>query len=591
MKLAACFLTLLPGFAVAASWTSPGFPAFSEQGTGTFVSHAQLPKGTRPLMLNFDQQCWQPADAIKLNQMLSLQPCSNTPPQWRLFRDGEYTLQLDTRSGTPTLMISLQNTVEPVASLVRECPKWDGLPLTLDVSATFAEGAAVRDYYSQQIAIVKNGQITLQPAATSNGLLLLERAETDTSAPFDWHNATVYFVLTDRFENGDPSNDQSYGRHKDGMAEIGTFHGGDLRGLTNKLDYLQQLGVNALWISAPFEQIHGWVGGGTKGDFPHYAYHGYYTQDWTNLDANMGSEADLRTLVDSAHQRGIRILFDVVMNHTGYATLADMQEYQFIPSVGMEASDFWGLANSYAEEEHMDKILSYMYIMIKKSQECGIPLTRKSVMECGRAIELYNGLPEWFDRLNRFGRENGVTVEHYVLSSGLKEIIEGSEIGKCFKEIFACEFLYGENGEAVWPKTAVNYTAKTQFVYRINKGVLDVSNDKDLNRSTPDSKRRVPFSNMLYIGDGLSDVPCMKMVKAYGGCSIAVHNNNPRQLEGVSDLLYHNRVDFAFEADYSEGSGLDITVKDIIRRIAIDSTLKDEHSRQKRRSKCCCADI
>lgn len=132
--------------------------------------------------------------------------------------------------------------------------------------------------------------------------------ETDAPAPFDWHNATVYFVLTDRFENGDPSNDQSYGRHKDGMAEIGTFHGGDLRGLTNKLDYLQQLGVNALWISAPFEQIHGWVGGGTKGDFPHYAYHGYYTQDWTNLDANMGSEADLRTLVDSAHQRGIRIL-------------------------------------------------------------------------------------------------------------------------------------------------------------------------------------------------------------------------------------------------------------------------------------------
>ncbi|EFT2877588.1 alpha-amylase [Escherichia coli] len=329
MKLAACFLTLLPGFAVAASWTSPGFPTFSEQGTGTFVSHAQLPKGTRPLTLNFDQQCWQPADAIKLNQMLSLQPCSNTPPQWRLFRDGEYTLQLDTRSGTPTLMISIQNAVEPVASLVRECPIWDGLPLTLDVSATFPEGAAVRDYYSQQIAIVKNGQITLQPAATSNGLLLLERAETDAPAPFDWHNATVYFVLTDRFENGDPSNDQSYGRHKDGMAEIGTFHGGDLLGLTNKLDYLKQLGVNALWISAPFEQIHGWVGGGTKGDFPHYAYHGYYTQDWTNLDANMGSEADLRTLVDSAHQRGIRIIFDVVMNHTGYATLADMQEYQF----------------------------------------------------------------------------------------------------------------------------------------------------------------------------------------------------------------------------------------------------------------------
>ena len=247
MKLAACFLTLLPGFAVAASWTSPGFPAFSEQGTGTFVSHAQLPKGTRPLTLNFDQQCWQPADAIKLNQMLSLQPCSNTPPQWRLFRDGKYTLQIDTRSGTPTLMISIQNAAEPVANLVREGPKWDGLPLALDVSATFPEGAAVRDYYSQQMAIVKNGQIMLQPAATSNGLLLLERAETDTSAPFDWHNATVYFVLTDRFENGDPSNDQSYGRHKDGMAEIGTFHGGDLRGLTwrkrRAIELLHRVGI------------------------------------------------------------------------------------------------------------------------------------------------------------------------------------------------------------------------------------------------------------------------------------------------------------------------------------------------------------
>ena len=261
--------------------------------------------------------------------MLSLKPCAGEPPQWRLFKDGSYTLEVDTRSGTPTLMLSVASAVEPVTSQIRQCPKWDGSPLTLDVSQSFPEGTVVRDYYSQQTATVKNGHITLQPAASSNGLLLLERAETDAPAPFDWHNATVYFVLTDRFQNGDPTNDHSYGRHNDGMQEIGTFHGGDLRGLTSKLDYLQQLGVNALWISAPFEQIHGWVGGGTKGDFPHYAYHGYYTQDWTTLDANMGNEADLRALVDGAHQRGIRILFDVVMNHVGYATLADMQAYQF----------------------------------------------------------------------------------------------------------------------------------------------------------------------------------------------------------------------------------------------------------------------
>lgn len=329
MKLAAIALALLPGIASAATWTSQGFPSFTAEGTGKFASHAELMKGTRSLTLNFDHQCWQPANAIKLNQMLSLIPCEGTPPQWRLFKDGSYTLEIDTRSGTPTLMITVPREAEPTANMVRQCPTWDGSPLTFEVAQTFPEGSVVRDFYSGQTAMVKNGQITLQPAPASNGLLLLERAETDAPAPFDWHNATVYFVLTDRFENGDPSNDQSYGRHKDGMEEIGTFHGGDLRGLTRKLDYLQQLGVNALWISAPFEQIHGWVGGGTKGDFPHYAYHGYYTQDWTTLDANMGSVTDLRALIDGAHQRGIRILFDVVMNHTGYATLADMQEYQF----------------------------------------------------------------------------------------------------------------------------------------------------------------------------------------------------------------------------------------------------------------------
>ncbi len=177
----------------------------------------------------------------------------------------------------------------------------------MDVSATFPEGTAVRDYYSQQIAIVKNGQERHNPLPPAT-VYSCWNGQNDTSAPFDWHNATVYFVLTDRFENGDPSNDQSYGRHKDGMAEIGTFHGGDLRGLTNKLDYLQQLGVNALWISAPFEQIHGWGRRRYKRRFPGFCYHGYYTQDWTNLDANMGNEADLRTLVDSAHQRGIHLL-------------------------------------------------------------------------------------------------------------------------------------------------------------------------------------------------------------------------------------------------------------------------------------------
>lgn len=331
MKRLTLSLLMVLSPAALADWTLANFPPFSEQPSGIFTSSAALKKGEYPLTLKQNNQCWQPTSAVKLNQTFSLQPCEGQAPiAWRLFRDGQYQIRIDTRSGTPTLALSVQQ--QPDADVVKvshTCQRWNGKPVTVDVRKTFSEGETVRDFYSGQTAKVSLGKITLQPAQGSGGLLLLESADTEGKAPFSWHNATVYFVLTDRFENGNPANDHSYGRHSDGKQEIGTFHGGDLAGLTRKLDYLQQLGVNALWISSPLEQIHGWVGGGTKGDFPHYAYHGYYTLDWTRLDANMGNEEDLRTLVNEAHKRGIRILFDVVMNHVGYATLADMQTFKF----------------------------------------------------------------------------------------------------------------------------------------------------------------------------------------------------------------------------------------------------------------------
>ncbi|MGK9922572.1 alpha-amylase, partial [Salmonella enterica subsp. enterica] len=164
MKLAAFALTLIPGIAIASSWTSPGFPTFSTQETGRFTSHAALTKGTRALTLHIDQQCWQPSGAIKLNQMLSLKPCEGAPPQWRLFKDGDYTITVDTRSGTPTLLLSIKTEPERTAQLAYQCPVWDGSPLTLDVRQTFPEGTVVRDYYSGQTDTVQNGQITLQPA-------------------------------------------------------------------------------------------------------------------------------------------------------------------------------------------------------------------------------------------------------------------------------------------------------------------------------------------------------------------------------------------------------------------------------------------
>lgn len=146
---------------------------------------------------------------------------------------------------------------------------------------------------------------------------------------FTWKNANIYFVLTDRFYNGDTSNDESYHRHKTaGGTNVATFHGGDIKGLTQKLDYLDKLGVNAIWITAPYEQMHGWTGG--KDDaFPHYAFHGYYTLDWTFMDRNMGTIEDMRNFVTEAHRRGIRVVMDIVLNHTGYSTLDDCVDYDF----------------------------------------------------------------------------------------------------------------------------------------------------------------------------------------------------------------------------------------------------------------------
>lgn len=257
----------------------------------------------------------------------------------------------------------------------------------------------------------------------------------------------------------------------------------------------------------------------------------------------------------------------------------DMQDYQFIPSLGMTSSQFWHEANIFGREKEMDSVLAYMYTMIRKAKRKNVPVFRETLVNQGKSVELFKGLDTWFDRIDEFGKSQGVQVEHYVISSGLKEIIEGTSISRKFKKIFACEFYYDdETKQAVWPITAVNYTNKTQFVYRINKGVLDVSNDEDLNRSMPDSVKRVPFTNMVYIGDGLSDVPCMKMMKSYGGQAIAVYqNDNPK----VRELLKRGRVDYIFPADYSENSSLEMTIKNIIRKIAVCDKLYFENVRQK----------
>ncbi len=254
----------------------------------------------------------------------------------------------------------------------------------------------------------------------------------------------------------------------------------------------------------------------------------------------------------------------------------DMQNYAFIPSLGMDPDAFWKEANTFGWQQEMDGILAYMYTMLRKCNELGIPLTRESLVEKGRSIELFPGVKEWFGRINAYAAERGVRVLHYINSSGLKEMIEGTPIAGEFRKIYACSFLYDVDGIAYWPGVAVNYTNKTQFIFKINKGVESVSDCKLVNQYIEERERPVPFSRMIYVGDGTTDIPCMRLVKNFGGHSIAVYNPASSKVgrKDLASLIRDNRVNHVCAADYSEGSEMDRLVKLIIDKIAVDSRLQ-----------------
>lgn len=255
----------------------------------------------------------------------------------------------------------------------------------------------------------------------------------------------------------------------------------------------------------------------------------------------------------------------------------DMQEYGFIPELGMSPNDFWGEVNRLTDNEEMDNILAYMYLMVEKCREKKIRVTKEKFKELGKGIQYFDGVESWFERINDICKDIGVRVEHYIVSSGIKEIIEGTTIvqKKYFKKVYACEFMYDYNDIIQWPKFAVNYTAKTQFLFRINKGVLDIDSRsaEKLNSYTPDNDRRIPFQNMIYIGDGLTDVPCMKLVKSNGGQSIAVYDQ-AKGKSAAQGLLSADRVNYCVPADYSEGSDIETIVTAIIKKIQAVSEMQ-----------------
>ncbi len=258
----------------------------------------------------------------------------------------------------------------------------------------------------------------------------------------------------------------------------------------------------------------------------------------------------------------------------------DMQEYSFIPLVNMTPKEFWELCDKNSHKNQMDSILSYMLTMAEKARENDLKLTRQELNKLGRDVQLYPGVDSWFERINKAGEELGIEVEHYVLSSGLEEIIEATPIAKEFKKIYACRFVYDENGVAMWPAMSVNYTSKTQFIYRINKGVLDVTDNDKLNASMADEDKRVPMNNMIYIGDGFTDVPCMKLVKSNGGVSITVYDKDKSAAE---NMLEHNRVDYIHQCDYRENSELENTLKTVLRMIKAREDAEELHLSHMRR--------
>lgn len=255
----------------------------------------------------------------------------------------------------------------------------------------------------------------------------------------------------------------------------------------------------------------------------------------------------------------------------------DMQEYSLIPDLGYdEPGTFWAEVETIAKANRMDGISAYLFVLKKKFEEAGNPLTRDHFRQLGSRITLYPGVGEWFARINAYGLDHDLEVEHYIISSGMEEILEGTPIAGQMKKIYSCRYYYNEQGHAEWPAQIVNYTTKTQYLFRINKQVLDESNEKDLNAWVPMDERDIPFKRMIYIADGITDVPCMRVVKMNGGRSIAVYNPSSAKAALTAErLLNEKRANFMAPTDYREGETLDRLVKRILDEMSVNSSLED----------------
>jgi len=249
-----------------------------------------------------------------------------------------------------------------------------------------------------------------------------------------------------------------------------------------------------------------------------------------------------------------------------------MQEYSFFPALGIDEpqKQFWPRVREMTEQNDMDEILAYMHLMLKEADYRGVSVRKENFIECGRNIAFFPGVENWFDRINAYAAARGIKLRHYIISSGLREMIEGTKIFRHFACVYASGYMYNQDGIAVWPALAVNYTTKTQYIFRINKGVDNSWNNKAVNEYMDDAERAIPKENIIYIGDGETDVPAMKMVNYLGGHSISVYNEKIGRTKTVSEQLFEQkRTQYICPADYRENSKLDRLVKNLLDNIAL----------------------
>ena len=263
----------------------------------------------------------------------------------------------------------------------------------------------------------------------------------------------------------------------------------------------------------------------------------------------------------------------MIYDFDGTLAPGNMQEYDFLKEIGVtDKAEFWRENNALGKAQNATEVLSYMKLMIDKSNNPNHPrpITRQTFKQYGASIPLFKGVKEWFALARKLGEEMGLQIEHYINSSGLQEMVEGSSIAHEFKHIYASRFMYDKDGRAVWPAAAIDFTAKMQILYMINKGVERISDNKEINNFMAMSERRIPFDHMIYFGDGLTDIPSMKLLQSQGGFTIAIYT--PEHEQQTVDLVRRGIINFACEADYSKDEALYKTVEAILQHIkALDN--------------------